>query len=419
MLSKLYQKITFSLQKLVRLIKSRASSMQRDYQFGNQLLAQNHFEEAYELFRKHIKKFPKSEHGYEGLAVIDLKTYQWESAIKWLDKSIEKTKAESSYQRKANLLINHAQFDEGFEVIEEMIRVHGKNRSGMLFKAEQLFKPKRFSEAIDILYGIKQNLTSQIKLARALIGDNKYKEADEVINNLLLQRENAKKDEEKMLDLLECWQKYYLAGVDFKKPKIFGIGLSRTATTSLTTALNILGFTTIHFINPLTNQIINNEDFLYFDAFCDSPISYRFEELYELFPNARFIYTKRNLADWVRSSSNLYKPRGFSTTTELKVWLNNEDGNKFDKLYHNYDPVYQKSYGSLYADFVDWETAYLAFDKRVNNFFADKPNSKLLKINICSDPKWDKLCNFLNVPIPAMPFPYSNTVITRDKTKGE
>ena len=189
--------------------------------------------------------------------------------------------------------------------------------------------------------------------------------------------------------------------------------MSRTATTSLTTALNLLGFTAIHFINPITHQVIDIEDFLYFDAFCDSPVSFRFEELYDLFPNGKFIYTERNLTDWVRSSSDLYKPRGFSTTKELRAWLDKIYSGKFDKLYHNFDPVYKKAYGSLYADFPNWENAYLSFENRVNRFFADKPAAKLLKINICEEPNWEKLCDFLDVPYPSVPFPYSNTVKTK------
>lgn len=413
MLRKLYRKVDGFFRRGARILVGQVSRSQRDLKTGNQLLQQNRWEEAREFFQKYIQKYPQSPHGYEVLCRIDLKNYQRESAAKWLDQSIEKTKAKSSYKWKAGLLINHAQYADGFAVVDELIRVHGNDRAALQFKAEQLFKPRRYSEAVAILQSLEQDFDSQMLLARALIGDQKYDLAHRTIEGLSSLPKPVDERTKQTLQLLACWQKYHLKGANFDQPKIFGIGLSRTATTSLTTALNLLGFTAIHFINPLTNQVIDREDFLYFDAFSDSPVSFRFEELYELFPKARFVYTERNLVDWVRSSSKLYEARGFSTTPEFKIWLNKWDGGKFDKLYHNFDPIYQKSYGSLYADFPDWEAAYQAFEARVNRFFAGKPAGKLLKINICSEPKWDKLCDFLGVPIPDAPFPYSNTVVTK------
>ncbi len=402
--------------KIIDWASNKIFDLQSDIKLGEELLQKGHFEKARIVFQKCVEKFPIKPQGYEGLSAVAIKTWEWDNAEKWLNISINKTKAKSSYLRKAILLVNHAQFTEGFNVMDEVIKLYGAEMDTLLFKAELLFKPKRFLEAVDLLKALNKKTTTQILLARALIGDKKFEEANKIIEILPAARKPLKTQEEKMINLLTCWQKHYLAGADLNKPKIFGIGLSRTATTSLTTALEILGLTAIHFINPLTYQVIDIEDFLYYDAFCDSPVSFRFEELYSLFPNAKFIYTERNLPDWVRSSSNLYRPRGFSTTKELQAWLKKNDGGKFEKLYHNFDPIYQKSYGSLYADFPDWESAYLAFENRVYDFFSDKPKNKLLRINICDEPGWEKLCGFLNVPVPDVPFPHSNTVMAREKS---
>jgi hypothetical protein len=45
----------------------------------------------------------------------------------------------------------------------------------------------------------------------------------------------------------------------------------------------------------------------------------------------------------------------------------------------------------------------------VRQFFADKPAGKLLELAICEGEGWEKLCPFLDVPVPAVPFPVKNT----------
>ena len=88
---------------------------------------------------------------------------------------------------------------------------------------------------------------------------------------------------------------------DFDQPKIFGIGLSRTGTTSLNVALNRLGFHSIHWINPMTMDLIGQPDFVLYDAFADIPVSYQFEQLYHTFPNSKFVFTTRDAESWETS----------------------------------------------------------------------------------------------------------------------
>jgi len=125
------------------------------------------------------------------------------------------------------------------------------------------------------------------------------------------------------------------------------------------------------------------EDLYYCDAATDANIAFRFEELYDLFPKATFIYTERKMEDWVRSITWLLGRWGIKTTQDLRVWLQKplEACKPFEKPYHAFDPVYVQAFTSLYADFPDWQSAYQAFDARVNRFFTDKPADKLLKIN--------------------------------------
>lgn len=42
---------------------------------------------------------------------------------------------------------------------------------------------------------------------------------------------------------------------DFKESKVFEVGLTRTGTTSLTRALQILGYQAAHYVNDLTGEL--------------------------------------------------------------------------------------------------------------------------------------------------------------------
>ena len=384
---------------------------------GNTLIELKKYDRAEAIFQELSAKYPEKPQGYEGLANVAKATYQWQLALKWWDFSINKTRAKSSYLKKSRFLITHAHYETGFDVIDRLIAEQEKDLDLLRVKADLLISASRFHEASELLYQLQgqnpDSLPIQQLLSRALIGAHRFKEASQIIEKLPNYQDksvSSYNDPDKMMRLLKTWQKYYKAGIDLDQPKIFGIGLSRTGTTSLTEALNLLGYVTIHFANPVTKKVIDLEDIFYYDAFTDSPIAFRFEELYFLFPNAKFIYTERKLVDWVNSSTNLYKQMGFgfSTTTGMKAWLTQPENGQFNKYYHSYHTTYRCAYESLYANYPSWEDAYHAFEKRVTKFFADKPAEKLLKLNICAGEGWEKLCKFLDVPVPAQSFPYYN-----------
>jgi hypothetical protein len=81
----------------------------------------------------------------------------------------------------------------------------------------------------------------------------------------------------------------------------------RTGTTSLAAALEELEFATIHWSNPITGELINDNDLHLFDAFVDTLSCQNVEKNYYMFPNAKFIYTVRRPEDWERSWSAYFK----------------------------------------------------------------------------------------------------------------
>ena len=90
--------------------------------------------------------------------------------------------------------------------------------------------------------------------------------------------------------------------------KVFGIGLSKTGTTSLYSALHILGLragTYRHMRELGLNEWFGGDfrkDYLVnFDAVTDLPIASFFPQLYYRYPSSKFILTVRNKASWLKS----------------------------------------------------------------------------------------------------------------------
>lgn len=180
-------------------------------------------------------------------------------------------------------------------------------------------------------------------------------------------------------------------------PKVFCIGLSKTATTSFTAATEMLGLFAAHYQNPLTFEMLDEEQALYFDACSDTPISAGFERLYHQFPNASFVYTLRPLPDWLASLGRHHRLHfGTSDWGELRALT----------AQALLPAALVES--SLYFQHPDAQVAWDAHDRRVRSFFADKPPGKLLALNVFAGQGWSELCGFLGRPAPAARFPHEN-----------
>lgn len=201
--------------------------------------------------------------------------------------------------------------------------------------------------------------------------------------------------------------------------KIFGIGLSRTGTGSLNEALRILGYRSIHFpvimrntslearvkyrLNKWAKELrINNplfEDFAAgtgnslsfikpsnsdFDAMTDLPASRFYRELDQAFPSSKFILTVRDESDWLKSCSRFFA----KGTHQFFKWRQ-----------MNLDMYGVESYSQ-----TAFQDAYARHISAVQSYFNSRPND-LLVMNIPAGDGWEKLCSFLEKPIPDRPFP--------------
>lgn len=179
--------------------------------------------------------------------------------------------------------------------------------------------------------------------------------------------------------------------------KIFGIGVARTGTTTLSKALNILGYKSIHVecdvmevanINgqdsfSIKKDIIDNND-----AIIGTPLSPCFEMLANKYPNAFFIITIRDSDSWLNSCS-------LSFTEKLPM----DD---------NHHALHRWLYDSILYDKDKFMYGYMNYVTKVLTFFNNNFKNRLLVYNICSGSGWNPLCNFLGNKIPDCPLPHES-----------
>ncbi len=176
--------------------------------------------------------------------------------------------------------------------------------------------------------------------------------------------------------------------------KIFCIGLSRTGTKSLTTALYILGYNVIHYpsdedtLNDLIEGNYNFNILRDYDGISDITVSPYYAQLHKMFPNSKFILTVRNKEDWLRSFERHWSERPpFNDPTQNETYM------KVRRL------LRASVYGTYKFNRDRMSYVYDLHKKNVRDFFKNKPDS-LLVLNIFKKKAWKKLCKFLDVPKP-------------------
>jgi len=171
------------------------------------------------------------------------------------------------------------------------------------------------------------------------------------------------------------------------KGKIFGIGLPKTGTTSLHTALEILGYKSIHY--PVSWQEIETHE-----VASDISVACRFAKLDFLYPNSKFILTVRNVNEWLQSCQYHFqnKVNTCSITPRLREFLLTQRLLAFGTVTYE-QQLFQKTY------YRHLET--------IKKYFSNRPED-LLMIDLTTGQGWDVLCSFFGKPQPSLPFPHEN-----------
>jgi 3'-phosphoadenosine 5'-phosphosulfate (PAPS) 3'-phosphatase len=181
--------------------------------------------------------------------------------------------------------------------------------------------------------------------------------------------------------------------------KIFGIGLSKTGTTSLAQALTLLGFKTrdypgLSHYAPGDLSSIDAALLEAFDALTDTPIPSFYRELDARYPDAKFILTVRDKAGWLKSCKKQF-------TQKLA-----------EKQSATHNQLFMDLYGCTVFDEEKFAAGYDRFVQSVQDHFGDRPG-KLLTLDVIAGDGWEKLCPFLNKPVPEAPFPKANVTRIR------
>jgi len=175
--------------------------------------------------------------------------------------------------------------------------------------------------------------------------------------------------------------------------KVFGVGLSKTGTSSLCQALRLLGYRAIH--NPtdddsmlaLLSGHLRCRAIEENDAVCDIMFSRHFRELDRMYPGSLFILTERDRESWHSSCALHWAGRSVSLS---RLW--------------NEELVDFQVYGTALYRSSLFDDAYQQHYAAVTQYFAG--SDRLLRLNVCAGEGWEKLCGFLGAPVPGVRFPH-------------
>lgn len=191
--------------------------------------------------------------------------------------------------------------------------------------------------------------------------------------------------------------------------KVFSAGFGRTGTMSLKLALEQLGFAPCHHMKevidngavqvPLWNAAVAGKpdfDAIYkgYDAAVDWPTAAFWRELAAAYPDAKVILSSRSAESWYDSISQTI----LSTLSVPEHWPPGAV-----EWFRMVTKVIERSLGTA----RDKESVIAAFHAQEAAVKAEIPASRLL-VHQAKD-GWAPLCAFLGVPVPATPYPRTNS----------
>lgn len=191
--------------------------------------------------------------------------------------------------------------------------------------------------------------------------------------------------------------------------QVIGAGFGRTGTSSLKIALEQLGFgRCYHFRNmladwhvPRWNAILDgaNADwdglFRGYGSTADFPAAAYYRELASAYPAAKVILSNRDPEDWYRSTRDTLQP----LRRALPTWLP-----PFGLIAKVTDKLLWQ--GAFEGRFDDREYMIGRYARHLAEVRAAIPAERLLVFDVREG--WEPLCAFLDVPVPAAPFPRVN-----------
>lgn len=155
--------------------------------------------------------------------------------------------------------------------------------------------------------------------------------------------------------------------------KVFCIGLNKTGTSSIHIAFQNMGLTSFH--GGSYDERI--------DCFSDGRYYKYFKEFDQIAPNSKFILNTRNLKSWIMSRIKHCQYVG-----PMPDW----EGDKVCNVNR----------------ILEWIKQREELHLEIKEYFKNR-NSDLLIFDVCAGDGYEKLCNFLELPVIPKSFPKKNT----------
>jgi sulfotransferase family protein len=202
--------------------------------------------------------------------------------------------------------------------------------------------------------------------------------------------------------------------------KLIGAGLPRTGTLSQKVALEIVGFgPCYHMVNVLADLDLAlqwrraldgdadwPEIFEGFEATVDWPGSFFWRELIDIYPDAKVLLSLRDPDAWARSMRDTIWGVLYG---DILIRHLSEARRIVDPKWRGYlemvREMWQRS-GLMQGEDTTAEWMSAAMERYHKQVQRDVPADRLL-VWSASD-GWEPLCEFLEVPVPEMPFPHLN-----------
>lgn len=181
--------------------------------------------------------------------------------------------------------------------------------------------------------------------------------------------------------------------------RVFCIGMNKTGTSTMKHCFEQLNLSPIAAPKTYTKEVRKKINHFYdhksyhemlelaehYQAFEDRPWNMwsMYRHLHERFPDSKFILTVRDPESWWRSTEH------WVTVAKPEVL----------KRYQLHLRVHQPSKESMIE-------SYLRYNQEVEEYF--RGTGQLLVVNLEQGDGWDKLCNFLDLPVPKSEFPHAN-----------
>lgn len=164
--------------------------------------------------------------------------------------------------------------------------------------------------------------------------------------------------------------------------KVFGVGLSRTGTTTLSETLkyrlNIVHYPSIIDMYSGVN-----------DGACDIPVVLEYKKLDKTFKNSKFVYTVRDIDEWLNSVVPYFERK--------RSWNMNADQVR----------IRTQVYGDAFPNREQARETYIRHDNDVRNYFKERKNDFLI-LDIIGGDSPRKLFDFLELGNAPDAFPVTN-----------